>query len=236
MLAQFRSGLRAAIRELNDADGTDADWIRAWDQYNESAPTLAFYGGLVAIEGGGKPLSLLDVGCGMQRTTSMLVDHGLNLDVYTAIDKRSECGQSEAMSKISKARFVCKNYEEVDESDLEGGSYDLIIVDIEPHGREEQVYERFKRFMKPVHLCILKHVGSMALYGSAMADRFIDAYLKSGHVHDFYAQEDLQRGFRDVFLIMSSAPVLLDAQCQELALGNVTNWVDSGVPRHVKCK
>jgi hypothetical protein len=135
------------------------------------------------------------------------------------------------MSKLPNADFIIKDYEEADESDLESDGYDLLIVDIEPHGDEKKVYETFKRFMKPTHLCILKHVGFIDLYGSAMADWFIDTYLKSRHVHDFFAQEDLDTGFRDVFLIMSSTPVLLDARCQEFATGAA---VDKNASQHVK--
>lgn len=54
--------------------------------------------------------------------------------------------------------------------------FDVVFIDIEPHGKEIQVYEKIKHWMKPTHLCILKHVAFIDMFGSTFADRFIQKY------------------------------------------------------------
>lgn len=227
MLADFRAGLRRGIEALNDSQDVVTFEVDLWSRYNDTSCTLAFYKGLASI-GANVPVRILDVGCGQLRTISMLVDNGLLPVTYAGIDKRLDCGVlSEAITRISSTRFTAKDYVDVDKSDLGPEGYDVLIVDIEPHGREVHVYERFKSFMKRTHLCILKHVGSLDGYGSYLADNFLRTYIKSGHVCDYYAQNDWKKEFRDVFVIMSLTPVVLDAQCQELATGTFPCYMDN---------
>lgn len=149
MLADFRAGLQKAIKALDSSKVVDFD-IKLWDRYNEDSCTLAFYKALAAI---GASVSVLDVGCGRFMTVSMMLDNGFLPVAYAGVDR--VINQSETVASIPSTRLIAKDYKDVKESDLDPAGYDLLIVDIEPHGREKHVYEHFKRFMKPVHLCIL---------------------------------------------------------------------------------
>jgi hypothetical protein len=81
MLAKFRSGLWVGIDILKKTDtqgyfyqmddATRDRYCKASDRYGETPQTLAFYGGLATV-GSNAPLNILDVGCGMQRTVSMM--------------------------------------------------------------------------------------------------------------------------------------------------------------------
>lgn len=224
MLADFRAGLQKAIEALDSSKVVDFD-IDLWELYNEGWCTLAFYKALADIRA---IVNVLDVGCGRFMTISMMVDKGLSPMAYTGVDRViNHAVISKGVASIPSTRFIAKDYEDVKESDLDPAGYDMLIVDIEPHGREEHVYEHFKRFLKPVHLCILKHVGCLDGYGGYLANKFLHTYINSGHVCDYYAVHDWTTGFRDVFVIMSTTTVPLDAQCQKLGTGELPSNVDS---------
>jgi hypothetical protein len=82
-------------------------------------------------------------------------------------------------------------------------TFDIVLIDIEPHGREIEVYENIKHLMNPEHLCILKHVAFIDLFGSAFADRFLDRY--KACVIDSFCDDDKNHfvNMRDVFIVMT---------------------------------
>ena len=63
------------------------------------------------------------------------------------------------------------------------GQFDIIIVDIEPHGREWEVYQRFLANMKDEHILILKCIGNMDMFVSSFVYKFMDS-VKSSSVVD----------------------------------------------------
>lgn len=60
--------------------------------------------------------------------------------------------------------------------------FDIMILDIEPHGREWEVYEKFICKMKDEHLVILKCIGNMDMSASRFVYDFIDNVQDHGEV------------------------------------------------------
>lgn len=116
--------------------------------------------------------NILDVGCGSGMTASrLLADIQTNV-CYTSID------QSTYPTKVSHPmvkhdHFMLDIFQNIPPLPQ---CYDVVLIDIEPHGKEIEVYEKIKHVMKPSHLCILKHVCYIDLYGSYHADKFIGKY------------------------------------------------------------
>jgi hypothetical protein len=123
----------------------------------------------------GKSLSLknsinvLDVGCGPASTAKILLSEIVNKVNYKALGmpnlQNDYIIQSHLQQDIFDDSCVPDNF-----------FYDIVIIDIEPHGCEIEVYEKIKKYMNPTHLCILKHIAYMDLYGDSLAKKFIKQY------------------------------------------------------------
>ena len=172
--------------------------------------------------------NVLDVGCGSLMTTTNLLWNMSNVSLATIDKSVVPTDQIAKLKKnISEWKHISANIFSVDLVDLPKNKYDIVVIDIEPHGNEIDVYEKIKPFMKPIHICILKHVGSISMFGSVLADRFLDKYVQSKNVIDYFAQYDIAifAGMRDIFVVMSLDEVALDKQAQDLATGKVAVWI-----------
>jgi hypothetical protein len=113
-------------------------------------------------------------------------------------------------STISPDHYTVWNHTQKDVFDIDFTAtatttvFDVVIIDIEPHGREIDVYEKIKCCMSPQnHLVILKHVANMDIFGSVLAHGFIKKYMDSRDVVDFFAESSFSScGTRDVFVVM----------------------------------
>jgi hypothetical protein len=101
--------------------------------------------------------------------------------------------------------------------------YDIVLIDIEPHGREIDVYDKIRHLLKPTHMCILKHVASIDLVGAGYADAFIDEHRDT--LWDFFGENDASSadGVRDVFVILSNEHTR-DIKCQHFARGRLAKY------------
>lgn len=98
--------------------------------------------------------------------------------------------------------------------------FDIIIINVEPRGREVELYELYAPLMKPSHLCILKGLAAVDLFGALFADRFIDKYYETT-VNDYFADYKL----RDVFVLMD----------KEGGRSNRSQKLAGGVKRRYTC-
>jgi hypothetical protein len=61
--------------------------------------------------------------------------------------------------KRSKSSAMSKRFEDVENMTMQA-PYDIVVIDVEPHGREVEVYES-KKYLTDTHLVILKHIGQV---------------------------------------------------------------------------
>jgi hypothetical protein len=97
--------------------------------------------------------------------------------------------------------------------------YDLIIIDIEPHGSEIRLYEKFQTFLKEEHICIIPHC-FIRTFGPWFAGPFLTKFIELGHIIDYYAQ-DLNCDMNDMYMVMKRTPLCEKTifKCQSLTKG-----------------
>ena len=182
-------------------------------------------------------VKILDVGSGEGMTTYVFLSKMKDINIeYVSIDKSRE------PTRVIKAGF--RNFKHthmnVDIFDTELSisllhDFDIVLIDVEPHGKEIEVYEIIKNCMKKTHLCILKHVSFIDLYGSCLIDRFIHTYYND--VLDYFAEydQDWFKQVRDCFVVISSDHSK-NIKCQDFAKGNVEKYVENGIRGYcLKC-
>lgn len=153
-------------------------------------------------------LNVLDVGSGELLTAKKLIHDTSFVNTYTTIDNKID--PSEYIHDIQHCidTFEYFNIDILKDDFVTDKKYDIVFIDVEPHGKEIEVYERVKHCLSPKHLCILKHVGFIDLYGSYLADRFLSKYEE--HVSDYYAESvrniiSTLHQVRDVFIIFDTS-------------------------------
>jgi hypothetical protein len=176
------------------------EFCHAYDVYRLSLRELYFFKTLGQNISG---KTILDVGSGTLMTARAIIENCINPVSYTSIDRKED--PTITVSKmIENNKISYSNHHHVDifEIDIElKDTYDIIIIDIEPHGKEIEVYEKFKKYMKSEHLIILKHIAFIDLFGSRFADIFIEKY--NENIKDYFAERSLKYDeIRDIFIIM----------------------------------
>jgi predicted O-methyltransferase YrrM len=186
---------------------------------------------------------VLDVGCGTGMTASKLLTNLSNATIYTSIDVKTFPEKVAQMNPKNHTHIIRDIFDPdpVISNDPNTGEpikYDIVFIDIEPHGKEIDVYEKICHLMKPSHLCILKHVAFIDLFRCMFADSFIDCY--KDNIYDFFAEENGRPSHcnvRDVFVLFStSIGHYQDNRCQNLAQGNVVVYPMSKLKVQGYCK
>lgn len=122
------------------------------------------------------------------------------------------------------------SWEDVDPSDVgPHGHFDVMVLDVEPHGRERAIHDKFACRMTAPHLVVAKCIGFMDLYGSDLADRLL-RHLAGKRVLRDYFEWGHCFDFRDVYCVIAEGPVDVHPhihQCLGLGLGRI-DW--RGVP------
>jgi hypothetical protein len=225
-LPAIQEAICTAIRALRLQDSnTYDDYSReTYDKYKETVAAFEFYNALSA-QLSSCDLHVLDVGAGELMTARMLSPLGNhNINTYTAVDHK-DCPDEhvQTMTKRTQTfRVVPTDYREL--MGLPMDFYDVVIIDIEPHGEEIEVYRQVVKHLKPLHLCILKHVGFIDMCGCIYADEFLSKYIEDNKVYDYFAEYHIDIGLRDIFVIMSRNNIDCNLKCQLLAQGKPVQW------------
>lgn len=105
-------------------------------------------------------------------------------------------------------------------SELPHNTFDLLIVDIEPHGREIELIDMFEPYMKDEYLIIFKCIGNMDLYGSTMADNVLKHLRETCKLCDMFAVTGCNSFelTRDVFAVCSKVSIDFDGTLYESLL------------------
>lgn len=97
---------------------------------------------------------------------------------YVTIDKNPECVPTYVYDILETTQEF-----EV-HSILQPTYFDVVIIDVEPHGKEQTIYSRIKHAIKDPALIIFKCIGHMDMYGSSLARTMLDTIYHEGKVED----------------------------------------------------
>lgn len=226
--AQFQNCLYRTIKKWRDTKITDRENWLPYDRFKMCRFSTLF------LEILGKQLltqetSILDVGSGLSKSAHLLIGNA-HINKYHSIDRADSQRDSFLISQWDQIKdrqhFRRDIYMDDMNGVLQADTYDVVIIDIEPHRNEITIYQKIQKHLKETHLCILKCIGDIDLYGSSLADKFIGHFIRSGHVHDYFAETSLNPAYRDIFVIMSQSKTDLNTRCQSLAEGEPTTWVN----------
>lgn len=194
----------------------DVDTQKEFDKYrphildgfdhNMSYREVLVYNKLGKYLSSGRKLNVLDVGSGKLLTAKKLIQNTSFVETYTAIDKNVDANEHGNVIKRFVTNFEYRKLDILDEDFSTDTKYDIVMIDVEPHGKEIEVYERVKHALSESHLCILKHVGFIDLYGSCLADRFLQKY--EDVVSDYYGEcprtiISTLHEIRDIFIVFT---------------------------------
>jgi hypothetical protein len=169
----------------------------AYDKFKDTMWAVVFQNLLFEYITDHKRVRVLDVGCGDSRHFQAMCK-GIDPDKiiqYTTIDKKSRSGDH-----IEGDIFALTP----DELQKYGGEYDVVIMDIEPHGKELEVYDRVYPLLSTEHVVICKCVGFIDLYGPSLANRFLKELQQNmGILYTFFGVCELNYLTRDVVAIVN---------------------------------
>lgn len=144
------------------------------------------------IDASGGNVSILDVGSG---TSAHFRGMCKGLDIsrvskYTTIDKKPSSdihGDLFAQYPDIRGRHTHIQKDVFDIKDeLPVDTYDIVIIDIEPHSKEIDVYNIIYPYVKTEHIVICKCIGFIDLYSSSLANHLLNHMLDKGILHSFF--------------------------------------------------
>ena len=189
--------------------------VTTYDEYHQT-PWGATFVNLVGqgLSAGLSSIDILDVGSGRSSTFKNLMSGHQSRGRYMSIDKGVSV-------KESKSLFGCGVLDSFQKSHLQADVFKLpldwtdecrmlgmpgfekckvVILDIEPHGRELDVYDAIVDALDEVHIIVLKCVGSMDTMGMGFADYFLSSMLDRKRLVDYFGVSESNLT-RDVFVI-----------------------------------
>jgi len=144
-----------------------------------------------------RTVNVLDVGSGKCKTIRNMTNGNMeNAFDYVSIDHATD------HNIFGSRHFKADVF--TDTIDL-GNDYqfDVLIIDIEPHGKEIEIYEKLAMYGAPKHVVILKCVGWMDTMVTTLADRFLNHLKDSNRLIDYFGIGDSNFFTRDVTIIAS---------------------------------
>ncbi len=183
-------------------------------------------------------INVLDIGSGRLHTARHFIEAHGNIGRYTCIDFKVSPHEHVAPFKhcITDVEYIAADADEDATAALLGAhTYDVVIMDVEPHAGSNLLYHRFKPMLAQTHLCLLKHEAYMDIWGSYFADTFLQGRMDEGVLHDYFACRDCHKNYRDVYAILSQDAVPLTPTCQDMVDGEtyMTGNVKAGIVKHV---
>ena len=170
-------------------------FLEAYDNYHNTMWGVVFSNLLCEYVMQNIPkLNILDIGCG-KSTHYKAMSMGLGNMNYVSIDKLP--------SNVSKNHYTFDIFDETFSENFHDtfkDTFDIVIIDIEPHGKEVEIYNRILPCMKNEHIVFLKCIGAMDLYGSGLASNLL---LENKHMlHSYFGMYEFNYIMRDVVAVM----------------------------------
>ena len=149
-----------------------------------------------------KLTKILEVGCGNYKYSGFnIINKNNGMFEYYGIDTRDIINENYTIIKIDifeenviekLNQRLCDNY------------FDVLIIDVEPHGREIQIHDIVSKYMKKnEYLCILRCIGHMDMFGSNAGNYFINEMVKRKLLKDMIAFHSDYLENRDGYLVMT---------------------------------
>jgi len=91
-------------------------------------------------------------------------------------------------------------------------TFNVVILDIEPHGKEWEVYHSFLPYLEQDHVVILKCIGNMNLYASSMVYTFMDNVKEHDglelveYIGWIWERDNIQLTYEKSFMMMNIYP------------------------------
>jgi len=147
-------------------------------------------------------IKVLDIGSGRSLMFQNIVNGNNPKDnfEYTSIDNKNESLLSKECNDMKRYHIKADIFNDII---FLSENFDILIIDIEPHSREIEIYNKFSKYLSETHLVILQCIGNMDLYGSSLADKFIDHYLREEKIIDYLAINEINYLIRDVLIVLS---------------------------------
>ena len=185
-------------------------WLAAYDRFKntEWGVELNRRLGLALVARLGRKVRVLDVGCGATGRffSNLLLETSAADWEYCSVDLLPR------ESSHSFGMHVTGDIFDAGTVACVPGEFDVVIVDVEPHGREFEIHEALVKGGKlaRMHLVVTQCIGRLTTGGPFMADGFVDALVARHRVADLLAVYDWKLT-RDVYAIvdLDCAPGLL---------------------------
>jgi hypothetical protein len=218
------------VSEQNKNIYRDA-WLSSYDDYRQTIWGATYMNLL------GKHLmkckdktNVLELGSGTCRTIqNMTKGNPEAVFEYTSIDRAtdSNCFGSRHIkanvfdvSNVSNVLNISDDYR-----------FDILILDVEPHGKEIEIYEKFAMYGAAKHVVILKCVGWMDVFTTSLADRFLYHLKSTNRLVDYFGIGDCDFFTRDVTVVISRDPE------PDVFVGEIARFVEEcgGTLKHSPC-
>lgn len=156
-------------------------------------------------------VSILDVGSGTSEQFRIMCT-GLDtsrIATYTTIDKKPSSEIHNILYKEYPEIQSRHKHIEVDvfnsKDELRDcqNQFDILIMDVEPHGKEIDVYNIVYPYMRNEHIVICKCIGFIDLFGSAMANRLLLHMQAMSILHSSFGCCDINYLTRDIIAIVN---------------------------------
>lgn len=242
----YIKAIKKAIEEARSLKSGLADWSSIGDlcnvseqnknfyrdaflsSYDEYRQTIwgATYMNLLGKHLMNKKMNVLELGSGTCRTIqNMTKGNPESAFEYTSIDRTTD-------SNCFGSRHIKADVFDVSALDL-GDDYcfDILILDVEPHGKEVEIYEKFARYGAAKHVVILKCVGWMGVFTTSLADRFLYHLKSTNRLVDYFGIGDCDFFTRDVTVVVSRDPE------PDVFVGEIARFVEEcgGTLNHSPC-
>lgn len=194
--------------DFKDFDDDEKEaYFETWDNHKMSIVEGRLYNKLGELLGSNS-LNILEIGSGTYRTTKALLKNVQNRCSYTSIDLTNPA-PSFLSSNVSQ-KHLNGDFFNIPVSDIANNRevFNVVLIDIEPHGKEIDIYQKIRALTTKEHLCILKCVGFIDLLGDYYQRIFSDKYRAS--IVCSFSDPAPERSFsqvRDVFMVMTNSDV-----------------------------
>ena len=201
-MAQYDMALPDFARELKPYIARDGEWAGLSMSYvyarSASEESMAFRAELGKILG---PIKVLYVGSGTTGSFVRCLAASNDSNVRcVSIDKNED---TKLIPNTESHIHIRQYWETVMCEDLieHAGAFDVMVLDVEPHGHEKKIYDKFAPAMRPgVHLVVASCIGRYETGGSYDGETFLGDLDQASILHDYLAIGCLD--FRDVCAIV----------------------------------
>lgn len=156
------------------------------------------------------PLRVLDIGCGKDSSHFSFMFANIDHDIeYVSIDKESDTyfTAPEHLNHVIRNHITCDIFETDVITELmknyPDDYFDIVLLDIEPHGKETEIYDLFYKYLNKNHIAIFECIAFIDLYGSAMGDKVLDHMETKGVLSDYFGVFEINYLTRDIVAIVT---------------------------------